>query len=260
MNQERRDIQEGIFGKCVSLADERYSDAHFLLLSVDDAHEGVAGIVAGKIKDLYYKPTVILTKSDKGLVKGTGRSIAELNIYQLLSGMSDLFIKFGGHAAACGLTMRVEDIPELRRRIGKIVDEIYRQNPYLFTKKIIPDVIFEDGELTPEFVEQLMLFEPFGKGNEKPMIGINVRSVMKRRIGNDGQYLKLRVKDNSGVMIDCVKFSDVDEADALIGDMPGTPLSIIGAVEFNEWNGKRYIQIVADDIRPEYDFGQVENT
>ena len=112
-NKERKRIQTETYRSCMELAENE----DFMIIRCDDAHEGIAGIVAGKIKDHFYRPTVICMPSqgEEGLLKGTGRSIEGINLYEMLKKHEELFIKFGGHSGACGFTMKEEDFEELKK-------------------------------------------------------------------------------------------------------------------------------------------------
>ena len=104
--------QEDTFARCCQIVEEKYKDDLFLLIDLPDAHEGITGIVAGRLKETYYRPSIIVTPTGDGLLKGTGRGIEGINLYDLLKENETFFLRFGGHAAACGFTMKEEYLSE----------------------------------------------------------------------------------------------------------------------------------------------------
>ena len=146
-NTERKKIQSDTFEICKSLVEERYKDDYFLVLDLEDAHEGITGIVAGKIKETYNKPAVIVTPTGEDCLKGTGRSIEGVNIYDLLKENDSLFERFGGHAAACGFTMKRQNLSTLRENLNRSMERLLKENPALFNQRRKADMILSAADV-----------------------------------------------------------------------------------------------------------------
>lgn len=220
---------------------------YFILYYAGDAHEGVTGIVAGKIKEKYYRPVVIVTDSGDGVVKGTGRSVPGIDLHALLSKYSDLFLRFGGHAGACGFSMNSEHIDHLRSGLNEDVKAMLEKDPTLLTYTLVPDAVITGDEVTLELARDVRRMEPFGEGNPRPVFlikDITVKNV--RKMGSDGQYRKFSCMSAGGRLFDAVCFdTDVkglDDVDA------GSLIDIAGEVDENIWNGRSSVQVVVRDI------------
>ena len=169
-NRERKRLQAEAFKSCTAGLDKSSLD-DFLLIESRDAHEGIAGIACGRIKDTYYRPAVILTPTGNHgeLLKGTGRSIEGVNLYELLKKHEALFEKFGGHSAACGFTMKKENLGALRKGLLEDMAELVDRNPEIFVKKYPVDMDLKAEDISMAFAEQLELLAPFGKDNPRPL-------------------------------------------------------------------------------------------
>ena len=196
-NRERKRLQAEAYKSCTAGLD-RSNLQDFLLIESKDAHEGIAGIACGRIKDTYYRPSAILTPtgSHGELLKGTGRSIDGVNLYQLLKKHEDLFEKFGGHGAACGFTMKKENLEPLREGLLADMAELAASDPELFVRKYPVDMKLGMGEINIAFAEQLELLAPFGNGNPKPLFEIeNVTMEDVRFMGNENQHVRFMACD-----------------------------------------------------------------
>lgn len=247
-NRERKRIQEEAFQQCQKAVEERFSADLFLLIDGEDIHEGIAGIVAGKIKDAYGKPTAIVTSSgDEGCVKGTGRSIVTVDLYHLLKEQEQLFLKFGGHHGACGFFMKAEDVENLRKLLNEAMANLLRENPNLFDRPITAEATIAPRELDFSLVTDLMKLEPFGCENEKPLLCLEslVPSGLNY-MGDQKQHVRFTDSKKIGKGYDCVLFQKAREYEELLSQ--GTALRLFGSPGFNQWNGNTKIQFVLTHI------------
>lgn len=240
-NTERKRIQSETFEICKTLIEEKYKDDDFLVLDLEDAHEGITGIVAGKIKETYNKPAVIVTPTGDDCLKGTGRSIEGVNIYDLLKENEDLFERFGGHAAACGFTMKRQNLLPLRENLNHSMKSLLEENPALFKQKLEADLVLSAEDVSLELIEELKQLEPFGCDNPQPLVQVSVVPNALRRMGNKGQYTKFNGRLDDGRELQCVIFKDASEYDEIL--QKNKKISIIGTLGSQSWNGRQYMQI-----------------
>jgi single-stranded-DNA-specific exonuclease len=244
-NRERKRLQAETYKRCLSLVDGE----DFMLIRCDDAHEGIAGIVAGKIKDAFYRPTAIVmpTQGEEGLLKGTGRSIEGVSLYDLLKKNEDLFIKFGGHSGACGFTMKEEYFDVLKENLLRDTAEIKENDPELFVRSYPYDLTVGPSDIDLNLAEQLNLLAPFGNGNPKPVFMIEgVYIIDKRFLGDEGQHLKFAVRDEEGNVLSCILFNRAQRFKDKLE--LNRKYNIIGSVEINEWHGKKRLQSIVENI------------
>lgn len=240
-NTERKKIQSDTFEICKALVEEKYKDDDFLVLDLEDAHEGITGIVAGKIKETYHRPAVIVTPTGDDCLKGTGRSIEGVNIYELLKENDDLFERFGGHAAACGFTMKRENLPALRANLNQAMKRLCEENSNLFKQKLTADMILSAADVNLELIEEMKLLEPFGCENPQPLVQVSLVPDALRRMGASGQYTKFNGRLDDGRELQCVIFKDASEYDEIL--QKNQKINIIGTLSSQSWNGKEYMQM-----------------
>ena len=244
-NKERRRLQQETFLACT--ADLEPED--FILIRSEHAHEGIAGIVAGKIKETYHRPTVIVTPSgdEKQYLKGTGRSIEGVNLYALLKHHEHLFEKFGGHAGACGFLMPAVNFEALREGLLADMKQLTAQNPHLFEKHYAVDLDLTCDTLTIPFAEELALLEPFGNKNPKPLLRIrNVRISRIRMLGTEGKHVGFSMTDRSGCEIACVLFNQAERyMELLRGGYAG---EVLGSLECRTWQGRKQLQFMVEAL------------
>ena len=171
-NRERKRLQEIIFEDAVRQIESLYPEERFIVLDLENAHEGITGIVAGKLKDKFNLPAIILTPTGDNSFKGTGRSIEGINLYDMLSNNSQLFEKFGGHSGACGFTIGASKLKVLRHNLNEMAENIYQEDPGIFQERI-----FIDGELNPSEIDRELLsllerLEPYGHKNPRPIFAL----------------------------------------------------------------------------------------
>lgn len=254
-NNERKDIQKNGLEICKNKVEQNYLEDLFLVVDSEGTHEGVIGIVAGKIRDLYYKPTLVVTKSSQeGILKGSGRSIDDMDIYEELKKCEDLFVKFGGHKNACGFSIEESKLSILRERLNKQAEQIKEKSPEVFIKTIQINCEITPSKLTEELVEELGKIEPYGMGNERPYFLIRKIKVNNGSkdvlLGKGQEHIKLKgksqlYKDQKEVVAVgfnmAYKYTDHLNCPEVV-DMIGVP-------KINEWNGYKNIQFMISDIR-----------
>jgi single-stranded-DNA-specific exonuclease len=247
-NAERKRVQEEVFAACDEIAARIFEDgAPIGVINAGDAHEGITGIVAGKLKEKHNRPVIILTNSigasNTPYLKGTGRSVSGVDMYSLLQRREDMFEKFGGHAMACGFLMEAAHEERFRAMLTDDMAAMLARAPGLLT----PSAPEADAEIEPEdisaaFIEQLNALEPFGNGNPAPLLAIRGRSVSDlARMGDRGQVLRF----NAGG-VQCVLFG---RADAYYDTLAsGTPVSLLGFPSLDNYRGRERIQFKVEYV------------
>lgn len=177
-----------------------------LVIYLQECHESLAGIIAGRIREAFYRPTIILTDAEEG-IKGSGRSIDGYHMYEKLCEVQDLLTKFGGHPKAAGMSLPKENLEEFRRRLvensGLTEEDL--------TEKISIDVILPFGLVTEQVISELKLLEPFGVGNEKPCFAErNLKLNGARILGKNANVLKLNAENEYGKQFDVMYFGDIE--------------------------------------------------
>lgn len=214
-----------------------------LVVYLPECHESLAGIIAGRIRELYYRPCFILTDGEEG-VKGSGRSIEGYHMFEEMTKVGELFTKFGGHPMAAGLSMKKENVEELRRRLN--------ENCVLTEEDLVPrkyyDAVLPIQYVGEPLIRELEILEPFGKGNEKPFFAAGNLIVRSARIlGKNRNVLKVILEDDGGKRMEAVSFGDV------VGDLEYIEgkerVSVLYYPEMNEYMGKRTVQLVVEAYR-----------
>ena len=208
-----------------------------LVIYLPDCHESIAGIIAGRIKELYYKPTIVLTSGEEG-VKGSGRSIEAYDMYESLSACKEYFLKFGGHKMAAGLSLLEENIEPLREKLNR-ESNLTEED---FEEKITIDVPMPISYVTEELIKQLDVLEPFGVGNPKPVFaqkGITVLSEM--RFGKAKNVGKYRITDGV-IERDMIYFGDLNAFSAFYKKQGAITIAYYPTI--NQFRNEKKIQIV----------------
>ncbi len=254
LNDSRKELTEAAVTEAVRQVNETNAGKNpVLVLYLPDCHESLAGIVAGKVRERYYRPVFVLTDGEDG-AKGSGRSIENYHMFEELTGCKDLLIRFGGHSQAAGLSIKREKIEEFRKRLN----ENCRLSERDLQEKVSIDMELPLSGVSEAFVKELTLLEPFGKGNAKPVFALRDAELLSARlIGKKQNMLKLRVKDREGTSIEAVHFGDAGEflkaveekygkgqADKLLsGQAEGVRMSLTFYPGINEYMGNRTMQI-----------------
>lgn len=225
-----------------------------LVLYLPDCHESLAGIVAGRIRERYCRPVFVITDSGE-MAKGSGRSIEAYHMYEEMNKCRNLFVKFGGHKLAAGLTLKKENIEKFRQDINAVCTLTETD----MTEKVSIDMQMPFSCVTEELLEELKLLEPFGKGNTKPVFAEkNVSIVSCRLIGKNRNMLRMRLCDGAGTDMDAVYFGDAVGFLEEVGERYGKTvrdhffeggyrrirLSVTYYPSVNEYMGQKTMQIV----------------
>ncbi|VTT35489.1 single-stranded-DNA-specific exonuclease RecJ [Enterococcus casseliflavus] len=243
INQQRKTFVEEIMKE----AQEKIDPANHVHLVVgDNWHEGVLGIVAGRIMQSTGQPVIVLTKKENGLAKGSGRSVAALNLFEMLATMKDMFTSFGGHHAAVGLSIPIDHLDMLQAQMNRYVEE-----NGIDLSQGIPLAIDEElplAEVSINFIESLNVLAPFGTDNPLPkFLFSNLSTQNARQIGTENQHLKLVMTDESNLQLDVIGFGFGKDSVEFENDR----LSIVGQLSINEWNGNKKPQLMLDDFAVE---------
>lgn len=260
LNDARKNMTKEGVDRAVNIIDSTdINNDKILVVYIPDIHESLAGIVAGRVKEKYNKPTIILTKSEEG-VKGSARSIEEYNMFEGLLACKELLDKFGGHPMAAGLSLQEDKVDELRKALNnkcELTDED-------LTRKIMIDSSLPLEYLNLHLIEELNVLEPFGKGNSKPVFGVRDAKITKAiLLGKDKNVLKLKLLTNNNITIDAMIFNDLENFESKIIEKYGNeeldnlynksnnniPMDFTFYPSINEWNGNKSIQIVVNGIR-----------
>ena len=238
LNDMRKDMTEHWTAEAKVLADTQYRNDKVLVIFLPDCHESLAGIIAGRLREYCQKPAIVLTRSEEA-VKGSGRSIESYHMFQKLSEVKDLMLKFGGHPMAAGLSLLEENIDEFRRELNErsgLTEEDFKAKLWI-------DVPMPIDYINERLVEELKILEPFGQGNEKPLFAqkqVRIRSC--RVIGKNKNVVKLVLEGGSGMPMDGILFTD---GIAFEEERAGrTVMDIIYYPEINAYNGNRNLQVV----------------
>ena len=260
LNDARKNMTKEGVDRAINIIDSTdINNDKILVVYIPDIHESLAGIVAGRVKEQYNKPTIILTKSEEG-VKGSARSIEEYNMFEGLLACKELLDKFGGHPMAAGLSLQEDKVDELRIALNnkcELTDED-------LTRKIMIDSSLPLEYLNLHLIEELNVLEPFGKGNAKPVFGVRDAKITKAMLlGKDKNVLKLKLLTNNNITIDAMIFNDLENFESKIIEKYGNeeldnlynksnnniPMDFTFYPSINEWNGNKSIQIVVNGIR-----------
>lgn len=244
-NQQRKKLQEQAFDLCQQIIEKRLAERKFLIVYAEEVHEGIAGIVAGKLKEQYERPAILLTPFGEHL-KGTGRSVPGVHLYQLLKSHEELFLRFGGHEGACGFTMERANLPILEQALEADMEQALRKDPDLFQQTPRPDMILEGSWVTLELAESLGCLAPFGSKNPKPLFLLEQVALSKQRPMGDGRHMRFLAVCQDGYGVECVLFNRAKDYEHLIyGDQP---VNLTGTVDFQEWRGNRSVRFTVESM------------
>lgn len=242
-NERRKETQARAYEECKAIVEAQHTDDSFLVIRADDVHEGIAGIVAGKVKECYNKPTIILTRS-KGSFKGTGRSVDGLNLYLLLSKIDYFFERFGGHAGACGFTLKSEEEINLFRQ--KLIEEMREVEIEDASEVIKSDLALSINQINIDLAKALESLAPFGHKNPKPAFYFkNVRIGNIRYMGENSQHARFDALSSDG-SVTCVLFN---KAQDYIDVLNKEKIDMLASVELQYWNGRGRTQLIIEEMR-----------
>lgn len=260
LNAERKDMtMKGVEDAIEIIEGTEIINDKVLVVYLPHIHESLAGIIAGRIRERYNAPTLILTNGEE-FAKGSGRSIEEYNMFEKLLECKELLEKFGGHPMAAGLSIKEENIDKLREKLNE--NSMLKDEDLI--KKIKIDCVLPLDQINFRVIEDLEKLEPFGKGNEKALFGIKDVNVIKAQIlGKNGNVLKLKLKSNSDKIFDGIYFGNIEEFEQTVCDKYNSEelsklydgifndvkLDFVFYPNINEYNGNVSIQIVIQNYR-----------
>ena len=260
LNDSRKSLTEqGVLQALDRIREDHMLDRRILVIFLPDCHESLAGIIAGRIRERFSRPVFVLTRTEEGLVKGSGRSIEAYDMFASMTAVKECFTTFGGHKMAAGLSMKEEDIPLLRERL---------EEGCSLREENLTEVLHIDMELPPalwtlDMTEELNLLDPCGMANPKPVFaarGIRLHSL--RIMGRGQNVLRMEAEDARGARLTLIWFCEADrfqemvrEAaapgawDALYAGRADLSASIVYYPDINEWRGRKSLQFVIKDMK-----------
>lgn len=263
LNDNRKDMTLLAVQEAVDMIEtSSLKEDSVLVVYLPECHESLAGIVAGRIRERYYKPTFVLTKAEEGVkgVKGSGRSIDTYHMYEALNQCKELLTKFGGHKLAAGLSLEEENVNLLRRKLNqeaKLTEDD-------LTAKVSIDMQLPLSYVNERLVEELSYLEPFGKGNTKPIfVEKQIEILRAAKLGKNKNVLKMQVKDETGTSMEAMYFGDIEVFEAYLeekfgyqavsamwnGRSSGIKLAFTFYPAINEYMGRKTVQIVIQNYQ-----------
>ena len=243
-NKQRQDIEKRIYTEVLEKTEKGEKDKPCIVLADENWHHGVIGIVASKITDIYYKPSILICfEGNEG--KGSGRSIPGFDLYEALTNCNQNIDKFGGHAMAIGISVSKENFPKFKEDFEK-----YTENANI--KDLVP-IINIDSEISikdmqTETVRELDMLEPYGEANKMPIFMYRNLKIDSIRALSEGKHLKLTLKDDN-LIIDAIGFN----MGYLVNEYRlGDKIDVAGSLEINAFNNRETVQINLKDIRKSY--------
>ncbi|WP_438434388.1 single-stranded-DNA-specific exonuclease RecJ [Gorillibacterium sp. sgz500922] len=252
LNRERQRIVDEIAAEALELAGREAEPSGVLVVAKESWNVGVIGIVASKLLERFYRPTIVLSiDPTTGMAKGSARSIAGFDLYEALTACADLMDHFGGHQAAAGMTIAAANLPAFRERLGRIAREKLSAEDYQPVLAADIECGLEDATLG--LIKELDRLAPFGAGNPAPrFVFRNLRILDQKSMGKENRHLKLQVVpwtpkgSQKPVAVDAVGFGKGELLDRLSAT---DRLELLGELSLNEWNGKVKPQILIQDLR-----------
>lgn len=239
LNDERKELTEQGLAQAVDLIEHSdLMEDRVLVVYLPNCHESLAGIIAGRIRERYYRPVFVLTRAEDG-VKGSGRSIETYSMFEEMSKCKELYTRYGGHPMAAGVSMPETNVEIFRRRLNELCT---------LSKEDLTEVVHIDMALpfncvSEQIVEELSLLEPFGKANTKPVFAArNVRVLESRVLGKNQNVLRMKLMDESGMTLEGIYFNNCMQE--VIADLQKKPtFHILYYPEINEFRGRRTLQL-----------------
>lgn len=251
LNTERKELTNiGLEKTLEIIKDKKYYNDDIIIVDVENIEESICGIIAGRIKEKFNKPTIIMTQSSQnGILKGSGRSIEAYNIYKEVFEIKDLLESFGGHPMACGLSIRSDKVEEFRQKLND-KSKLKKDD---FVNIINIDAQIPIDKLSLEFAESLQRLEPFGKDNPKAKFAdknLFIKNI--NMIGKNNNTMKMILNKN-GRDIEAIKFNAQKDykylSDKFKANIIGNRIDAVFYPDINEFNGRRNLQVKLIDIR-----------
>lgn len=249
-NLERKEIDKNITADALRMIEQNpeLANRKTTVLYHEEWHKGVIGIVASRLIESYYRPTVVLTQSN-GMATGSARSVRGFDLYRAVEACSDLLEQFGGHKYAAGLTMKIEQIPAFAKKFEQVVSETIDEE--LLTPEILIDAELDFSGISPKFYRILKQFAPFGPGNMRPVfVTMDVKDAgYSKKVGEEGAHLKLDVMqpNKGGYGLSGIAFNLGEHYESISRE--GELFDIVYTVDENVWNERVSLQLKVKDIR-----------
>lgn len=243
-NEHRKETEQLILKQVTDNIEASWAirNSRVMVVAGEGWHHGVIGIVSSRIKDMYYRPNILLSVED-GVATGSARSIEGFNLFDALCTCSDLMIKFGGHAAAAGMSLKAENVPELARRLNEYA-KIHMDSQMLVPVQR-PELRLKPSEVTVELIELIQRMEPFGQDMPEPLAEISGQLSEVRKIGADGATLRMKIMDHRR-SLGTVGFRRSIMADYYSA---GMDVSIAGNLDINYYMDRQYPQMILKDVK-----------
>ena len=257
-NVERRDCDTETTKEALAMLEEdaTFAQRRSTVVYAPHWHKGVVGIVASRLTETYYRPTIVLTAGEDGIISGSARSVGGFDIYAAIDSCLDLLTNFGGHKFAAGLSMHIDNLPEFCERFEHYVAAHIREDQLQPT--LLVEAELELADITPAFYNVIRYLEPFGPGNPRPLFAtrnlINHRDT--RAVGKEGEHLRLDVTDRA-YAITGIAFKRGDMAKHI---QNGNPVDICYELDENTFNNRTTIQMMVQDIVASAEDGQKKTT
>lgn len=243
LNEERKSMTERGVKQALELIDADYGADRVLVVYLPELHESLAGIVAGRIKEKCYKPSIVITKGKDGL-KGSGRSIEGYDMFAALCSVSGLLTRFGGHTMAAGLSLPEENLEMLRRALNENAD----LDADTLTRKIWIDAAMPFSYISEDLVRELEALSPYGQGFERPVFARKQLAVSGLKVfGKQRNVLRMRLRDTDGSVLEAVQFGDADEICRQLSE--AGQVDVIYYPRINEFAGRKSLQLEIRDFR-----------
>ena len=244
LNDSRKELtKDGVEEAVHQVLDTGRRSERVLVIYLPDCHESIAGIIAGKVKERFYRPTIVLTDAEDG-IKGSGRSIPGYNMFEELSKVGELFTKFGGHPMAAGMSLPKENLQKLRSQLNKNCTLIEED----MIEKLSIDIAMPIQYINEDFIEELKVLEPFGNGNSKPLFAERDFHVLQSQVlGKNKNTVKVYGTNAAGCHMEGLYFGNPEELLALLEKKNTISITYYPAV--NEFRGRKTLQIMIQDFQ-----------
>lgn len=245
-NKDRQNTEQEINREALEMIaqDPTFAKKKVIVLAKEGWHNGVIGIVASRITEMYYKPCILISLAD-GKGKGSGRSIAEFNLFEALTDSDELLTTFGGHSVAAGLGIAESDIEAFTAKINKYADEHLSNDDMIPTVKL--DSLLGGQNLNIATAKMVSMLEPYGMGNEKPVFAVKDAVVLNAStVGADNKHLRMRI-EKDGVQVNCIGFG-FGEFEKIVES--GSRVHVAFRLDINTYQGNESVQLVLCDIKP----------
>lgn len=237
LNDERKELTLKNLDTAIKIVDEELYNESVLVIYLPDCHESLAGIIAGRVKERYNKPCIVLTDTPEGDLKGSARSIKGYHIFEKLCEVDDLLLRYGGHPMAAGMSLKKENLNEFSRRLN--MNSNLSEDDFI--EEIWIDAAMPFSYIDENIIEELELLEPFGNGNEKPLFAQKDVKILSQRIFGE-RVIKLVLEGGEGIKIDGLIFTDTKEFMLKRGE--NCFMDIIYYPQINEYMGRKSLQVL----------------